>query len=503
MLTAIAALAGCSRMPLCGPAAAVREAAIAWPFSSSDRALASPPELRAEGGVVAASLDAVLDARGGPAFAYAGSIGVAPTLRAHPGDTIRLALHNALPPGGMHAGVNIHFHGLTVSPNAPGDDSIGTIARPGQTVRYIVKIPAGQEPGLYWYHPHVHGTTFEQVAAGMSGAIVIEGIERRFPALAGMREQILMIRDVPVRAHSMQAGSAPVVDDDNEGGDPCRPDPEFRTEVDGAARPFITIRAGERQFFRVVNASAQRYFDLSIPGVSLQLVALDGVALQAYPGAAAVRAVSHVTVPPAGRAEFVVTGPRRRAVLRSGCVDSGPAGDAQPAAELADLGDPQAPDAGPYQPEPPPQTLHAAGAQRDEPLPEPARRRTLRLTEDARHFFINGRTYDPAGRPAIVARAGTAEVWTILNDTEEVHAFHVHQVHFAVESIDGKAPAYRAWLDVVSVPSRIHHYGGSTTPGSVTLLVDFRNPVIRGVFLYHCHILDHEDRGMMAKIAVL
>ncbi len=104
--------------------------------------------------------------------------------------------------------------------------------------------------------------------------------------------------------------------------------------------------------------------------------------------------------------------------------------------------------------------------------------------------------------PAFVARAGTMERWTIVNHTDEVHDFHIHQIHFAVESIDGKPESPPHWVDTVTVPPmRYTHTGG--TPGTAILLMDFRNPVVRGTFVYHCHILDHEDGGMMAAIRVI
>jgi suppressor of ftsI len=138
-----------------------------------------------------------------------------------------------------------------------------------------------------------------------------------------------------------------------------------------------------------------------------------------------------------------------------------------------------------------------------QPLPEPAALRRIRLTEDARGFYVDGKAFDVRAGPAITARSGTVEEWTVVNDTEEVHAFHIHQVHFALERTNREKPQVVNWLDVVSVPSRSHYYGGKTLPGTVRLLVDFRDPRIRGTFLFHCHILDHEDRGMMAKIQVI
>ena len=93
--------------------------------------------------------------------------------------------------------VNVHFHGLEVSPNAPGDEVLMTLARPGQVLHYRVHIPLTQEPGLYWYHPHAMPETYWQVSYGMSGVIVVEGMQRHFPALAAMKERIIVLRDVP------------------------------------------------------------------------------------------------------------------------------------------------------------------------------------------------------------------------------------------------------------------------------------------------------------------
>jgi FtsP/CotA-like multicopper oxidase with cupredoxin domain len=73
---------------------------------------------------------------------------------------------------------NLHFHGLGISPKAPEDDVLDMIAMPGQTLNYAVHIPGDQAPGLYWYHTHPHGEGEQQVLDGMSGAIIVEGMER-------------------------------------------------------------------------------------------------------------------------------------------------------------------------------------------------------------------------------------------------------------------------------------------------------------------------------------
>ena len=107
--------------------------------------------------------------------------------------------------------------------------------------------------------------------------------------------------------------------------------------------------------------------------------------------------------------------------------------------------------------------------------------------------------------PMFVVRTGTVEEWKIVNVTQEIHDFHIHQIHFLVESIDGRKLEHPHWADSVIVPHRSVTGPGEkgSVPGSVLLLMDFRDPIIRGEFLFHCHILDHEDQGMMAKIEAI
>src|SRR5665213_99074 len=277
---------------------------------------------------------------------------VRPPIRVRPGETIDMTVYDDMRPfQGRPNNVNVHFHGLMVSPRAPGDDSLTTLARPGEVLHYRVAIPRDHEPGLYWYHPHAHGETYYDVTNGMAGAIVVEGLQQHLPALASMRERIIMLRDVPTGPSFVDPdmpvamtmdGSTPAPRARSKGGEPCRAEPGLQPTLNGQADAHIGIRPGEPQFFRVVNGAAARYYDLSVDGVTLQLVALDGVPLDAYPGTPAVRRVTHVLVAPGGRAEFVVTAPRTPTALRSGCVDTGRLGDANPAVMLAHLTNPAA-----------------------------------------------------------------------------------------------------------------------------------------------------------------
>lgn len=488
----------------------------------------SIPDVRANRGVVSLELDVALDPVNGSAtFEYGGIVGLAPTIRVRPGQTIAMTVHNAMPAlPGQPDDVNVHFHGLTVSPQAPGDDVLTTLAPPGGTLRYRIAIPADHEPGLYWYHPHAHGATYAQVTNGMSGAIVVEGLQEHLPQLQGMRERILVLRDVPIGPNAMNedmpmsgmAGmtgtgrpQSPVAAPRKatNAANPCRAESALQPTLNRQIHAHIGIRPGERQLFRVVNASASRYFDLSIEGSTLGLVARDGVPLDAYPGTPPLLELRHILLPPAARAEFIVTGQAHPVELRSACFNSGATGDADPAVDLATLADPSA-SSDDTQPQPVPAPLSTLRIGRalprnvlSEPRPAPAAHRTIRFSEDANGFYLNGKAYAMGDPPSIVAHSGTVEAWTLVNETDEVHDFHIHQVHFVAETLNGKPVTPRIWVDTLNVPPRTRTANGRYIAGTATIVVDFRDPIVRGTFVYHCHILDHEDQGMMAVIKVI
>jgi FtsP/CotA-like multicopper oxidase with cupredoxin domain len=112
------------------------------------------------------------------------------------------------------------------------------------------------------------------------------------------------------------------------------------------------------------------------------------------------------------------------------------------------------------------------------------------FTEDKKGFYINGQLFAPDAPPMRRSRVGTYEHWRILNATAELHPMHIHQVHFLAFAENERPLANPVWLDTVNVP----------VGGSVDVVMDFTDPVIRGMSLFHCHLLNHEDKGMMAKI---
>jgi FtsP/CotA-like multicopper oxidase with cupredoxin domain len=385
---------------------------------------------------------------------------------------------------------NLHFHGLTVSPDAPQDDVLNMMAMPGQSLRYTVQIPKGHPPGLYWYHTHPHGESFQQVLDGMSGALVIEGIESYFPAVAGLPERVLVVRGLSLGKDSQSADLKQRVELQSAscGGEPEPPE-EIMT-VNGSVRPQIAIDPGERQFWRLVNASADRYLDLQIEGQTFEIVAMDGMPIAQHDPNHRTRIANHVLLPPAGRLEAIVTGlpmgtPQR---LISRCVDTGPDGDPNPGMILADIV--QRPAAVSKlntvqsSTEPNFQTLDLAAEEKAPP------RFTATFTEDKNGFYINGEKFTRDAAPMVRAKVGTYQHWKIVNASGELHPMHIHQVHFLEYAENNQPIADPLWLDTVNVP-----YGGS-----VDVIMDFTDPVIRGMSVFHCHLLNHEDKGMMAKI---
>src|SRR5882762_283424 len=464
--------------------------------SGQDRILPELPQASTPVTLVAASNPV----SGKSEFRYQGN-NIPPVIRAQPGSILNVEYKNELAAQsredcGGHPCMNmtnLHFHGLHVSPNAPQDDVLDMIASPGETLHYSVQVPPQQPPGLYWYHTHLHGESYIQDLDGMSGAIVVEGIERYVPDVLNMRERILVLRDLvlPTKGDERKRVMESVAMQTTQCGTaPEKPDAAFT--VNGTLRPKIDIAPGERQFWRIVNASPDLYADLEVDSVSFEDVALDGMPLAYHDPAIRTRSMSHVLVPPAGRVEAIVTGPPADAhgALRSRCFDTGPDGDSNPAMVLADIV--SAPPSNV-------QTLPAlGGAPVYAKFPPATVERVetsqpqfvVTFTEDKQGFYINGQKFEMNSGPMLTVDVGSLRHWRVTNSTKEVHPFHIHQVHFLTYAVDGKPVKDPVWLDTVNVP-----YGSS-----VDLVMDFTDPIIRGMSLFHCHLLKHEDKGMMAKI---
>jgi FtsP/CotA-like multicopper oxidase with cupredoxin domain len=548
----------------CGSLKAQSAADKACPRPLPGSTVAEPEELRSRNGTLEATLTArnVAEAGGSVRYCYTDAEGrESPTLRVNPGDLVILRLKNSLTDAGggatthahMHmnpktesdpctsgimsaVSTNLHFHGLTIPPVCHQDDVMKTSVQPGDgAFEYRFRIPEDEPPGLYWYHPHIHGFSKQQLLGGASGALIVEGIERAKKAVAGLPERVFIIRDQDlVNPNAAPAKSEPVVprflidrdgDAANNGTGFGKPAKDLSINYVPVPYPdyppaTIEMRPGERQLWRVLNASAITYLNLEVlfnrSSQKIGLVAIDGVPMgHDDPTGESVNWQTHITLPPGARVEFIVTGPAKgeTGLLVTRTVDTGPGGENDTNRMLAKIiASPEAPE--------PRSKLESS----PEPLPPsttawlgdvaPVRERHLYFSEklanpddptSAVEFYLTVDGQEPkmfdmnSPIPDIVAQQGTVEDWIIENRSNELHAFHIHQLHFLLLGYLGR-PVHEDFLrDTVNVP---YFNGRMLAYPSVRLRMDFRDPNMVGTFVYHCHLLEHEDKGMMGSIRV-
>ena len=524
-----------------------------------------PEDLRSENGVLRVELTVRNEKTkdGSTRFCYLLADGAqSPTLRLKPGDLLILSLKNSLADlegaaneGHAHlhptrgsdpckSGVmtitsaNLHFHGLSIPALCHQDEVLQTSIQPNSPAfEYRFRIPDNEPPGLYWYHPHIHGFSSRQVLGGASGALIVEGIERATPEIAGLPERVLVIRDQDLLnpdappSPSEPAAQA-LIDRDGDAGNngtgwgkPAKdlsvnfvpvPYPDY-------PRASISVKPGERQLWRVLNASSVTYLNLTalykrgsrFRPEWIGVAAIDGVPLSVSGRLGhTISWRDSIVVSPGSRVEFILTAPPAGvpAMLVTRTVNTGQAGENDPNRALVSIiatADAAAPRSSLPKSTVPPsaQSLPWLGDA------TPVRLRKLYFTEDptdpknpaAAKFYltVDGQTpaaFDPKStEPNIVVKQGDVEDWVIENRTNELHAFHIHQIHFQVRDWAGLTVNEPYLRDTVNVP-----FFDSTmkTYPSLTLRMDFRDPNTVGTFIYHCHLLDHEDGGMMGLIRV-
>jgi FtsP/CotA-like multicopper oxidase with cupredoxin domain len=513
-----------------------------YPAGSS---ISQPQDLFSEHGLLRVNFtyETAMDQDGNALFCFVTDGGAeSPTLHVHPGDRLLINLKNNVPataapaalaalsgmaamPGMMVPGtasntcgsatmtassVNIHFHGTNTAPTCHQDEVIHTMVSFGETFQYEVQFPLDEPPGLYWYHPHIHGISELAVLGGASGALIVEGIQNINPEVAGLPQQVLLIRDKLVPGNPDPGGNIPSWDL-SLNYVPV-PSPAFTPAI-------LQMKPSERQLWRVVNASADTIIDLQLQydgaPQPLEVVALDGVPTGSQDGTSRGKLVTltDILLPPAARAEFIVTGPSlsvKNASLMTLNIDTGPYGDNDPTRPIATVkvadNAPEPPWTVPFAFEPPHRQRFA---QLD--IENPTVKRTLYFSEvlsdpsdpdSPTNFFItvDGQTptlFSAGNPPAIVTTQGTTEDWTIENRALENHEFHIHQIHFMLLEQNGVPVSNGPYLDMIQIP----YWSGTGPYPSVKVRMDFRGPLV-GDFVYHCHILGHEDAGMMAIIRV-
>ena len=419
---------------------------------------------------------------------------IGPTLNVSPGDRIQVTFKN-----GMDQVTNIHYHGLHVSPLKDSDNIFRTFL-PGKTYKSAIDIPADHNVGTYWYHVHFHGVSEGQVMGGLSGLLVIHGLEDRLPPeLKNITQRQLAIRDVRTRGDSI------VLDPSTN-----MPTDTFTRLVNGLSQPTFSIQQGETQLWRFANIGADAFYDVVLnggppgaPKMKFTIIAIDGAPVWT------VQTLDHLDLPPARRYDVLVQG--------------GTPGTYQ----LATNAYPNAPkprDAGNLA-----TVTVTPGTGTPAVLPTTMMSAQERAQKDLRNFQPTGPSHNVAfsfsssgdsdvaidgGPPQVFdpnrldvhVKLNDVEDWTLVNNTGQPHPFHIHVNEFQVlkvsDPVTGQLVDYDApgSNDTVTMPPQVT-VNGQTIPGRVVIrnrYLDFD-----GWYVFHCHILNHEDGGMMATIQVL
>jgi len=400
-------------------------------------------------------------------LAYNGTV-PGPTLVMNEGDHVVVHFKNQLT-----VPTTIHWHGLHI-PAAMDGSPFHPIA-PGATFDYVFDILPGAA-GTYWYHPHPDHSTGVQVAMGLYGAIIIRAADDPLPGT--LTEQLLVLSDNRFRGD----GSIDITDPHTPAG---AADFENGREgnvffVNGVVHPTLTIRSGEVQRWRIINASGARVYRLALEGQTLIYVGSDG-GLFEHP-----EEVSEILLGVGERAEVLVRGtlqPGSRTRLQflpyDRYIPQTRPRDWNTTRDLLTL---QYSGDAPLTPMALPATLRHVT-----PI-DPARARAVRVMT-LTQGFINGRVMDME-RVDVSSLKGATEIWKVENLVGMDHPFHLHGFQFQVLDRNGVPETQPRWKDVVNVPRH----------ETVRFIVRYDD--YPGKWMFHCHILAHEDHGMMGVLAV-
>ncbi len=452
-----------------------------------------PPVLRSRNGVLNVTLNVqrnkvLLGGQTVTATTYNGSY-AGPTMRVKLGDTINVTLVNT-------AGIpddqptNLHFHGLHVSPNVP-HDNIFVHVEPGHSRKYSVTLGEGNFPGTYWYHSHMHGYSEAQLVNGMSGVILVEGQREALPkAFRNIKERVLSLKSAQVMDDAVTEDHLGVWDvaDSPPVKDQPKVPPNVRL-VGEQLQPKIRIRPGEVQLWHIANTGANVLYRVELEKSSFTVIAQDANALDKP------QKLKQLFMGGGQRFDVLVTGPPS-GVIKLRTVGFTPDnGIIAPTRVLADVVS-----SGKKMKTPP---MPAKGIGTFIPLDDApiAARRTFTFGRNGFHadtgfpkFTIDGQIFEE-DRIDVRAKLGTVEEWTLINETG-VHPFHMHQNAYQIMSINGKPYTAHSRVDTFVIPRRPN----GAPPTSMVVRVPFEK--FTGKFVFHCHILGHEDLGMMKSILV-
>lgn len=400
-------------------------------------------------------------------YSYNGRV-PGPTLEAYEGDKVIVHFINKLPEPST-----IHWHGLHI-PNKSDGSPYYPVA-PGKRFDYVFTLAKGSA-GTYWYHPHPDHSTGRQIGKGLFGSFVVRAHDDPLPA--SIVDKVIVLSDnrfKPDGTIDFADPASPQGGIDFENGREC-----VHIFVNGEMDPTLTIRSGEVQRWRIINASAARVFRLAIPGQTMIHVGSDG-GLFEHPVE-----VKEILIANSERVEVLVRGtgaPGSTTVLQTLPYDRY-APNTRPADwdKTRDLAKLQYTDEAPVEPISIPATL------RKIPVLDTLLAKRTRVFA-LQQGFINGKLHD-MNRIDERVKLGDTEIWKIENLVGMDHPFHLHGFQFQVIDRDGVPEAQRTWKDTINVPKH-------SVARIIVRFADFP-----GKWMYHCHILDHEDHGMMGVLLV-
>jgi suppressor of ftsI len=434
--------------------------------------LIQPREIRSRNGVLNATITAApgrvqLGEYAFPGFLYNDAY-LPPLLRVRLGDIMRITFRNNLPDDPS----NLHFHGMAVSPRG-NSDNVFVHVHPGDEFAYEVRVPATgrQGPGLFWYHPHAHGVVAKQMLGGMSGGLVVDGSEELFPILKGLPEHFFLIKHAEL----------------GEGNEVI--------SINGQRDPMVQIRPGEMQFWRIANIGATLFIKFRIEGMPLYVLATDGHPLSQP------RKMTEFFLGPGERIDAIAIGPQAgEYAMRTISFQNEAWRKPDPPQQLATIVSAGSP---PTRADAEAEILHQRvdGARWIDEVKSTAIARRRRLeyskTPDRHAFMIDGRVMDE-NRVDQTVKLGDTEEWTVFNTDQQYHSFHIHQTAFLVTEINGVQQNEGSLRDTFSLLPAT-----DDAPGILKVVIPFTDPVIVGRFVYHCHAVDHEDKGMMGIVEVV
>jgi len=400
------------------------------------------------------------------AMVYNGSL-VGPALHFNPGDRLEIDLVNRL-----NQSTTIHFHGLHVSP-ANNQDNIYLEVEPGKKQHYTVNIPKDHEPGTSWYHSHMHGLSYGQVSAGLSGLLIVEGMEKLLPKhLQNIKIQTVAMKDFPFDQLWVATNNLSNTMSGHES-----------LTANGEVNPVINIKSGETQLWRFANIGSENEFTIGLSGHKFHVIAEDGNPVW--------KVWNNDTL-------FFPSGKRFDVLVTANGSGSLPLGIAPNpftapydslAATVNIQGDQK--DAKPA--DVIPTGLIPKGDMSDANI---TNYRVLNFSSNDRDWIytINNKTFDP-DRIDITSKLGTVEEWKLVNldtiSSGNLHPFHIHVNAFQVMSVNGIPYDAHGLQDLVMLP----------TEGEVVIRVSFDDFVGKAVF--HCHLMFHGDFGMMGNFEIV